>query len=357
MTSWSFDSEAETGTWETVKSPVDVTLRAVTSTANGPCAVGNKGYVIGRSETEGWGVVIEDGPAAAKNSLYTVASTDDGKRVWFGGGNGAFGYYDLEKHERRDYSEPKGMDATITSLTVSGKRGSEKLLLADDSGNVLPGEMKSDGVTIDWAYVSQPAGDSALNALCSSQQGVGYGVDSNANVWQTTSDEGWERVGIDDASNSFYAAAADGGRILVGGGNGRVYVTPDFKTWTPFNVGNFTVETLDVDGDEMIAAGGSGNIVYRMGESDWQNVEWGQSKTILGVVLGQPSVGVGKGGTIVEQKPDDGDSWGGPQNPDDEPDSTSSTSSTSGSSSSDSTSSDSTGSTEEQQYDEDSTAS
>ncbi|MFC7166475.1 hypothetical protein [Halospeciosus flavus] len=190
MTSWSFDSEAETGTWETVKSPVDVTLRAVTSTANGPCAVGNKGYVIGRSETEGWGVVIENGPAAAENSLYTVAATDDGKRVWFAGGNGALGYYDLEKHERRDFSEPKGMDATITSLTVSGKRSTEKLLLADDSGNVLPGEMKSDGVTMDWSHISQPAGDSALNALCSSQQGVGYGVDSNANVWQTTSDEG-----------------------------------------------------------------------------------------------------------------------------------------------------------------------
>lgn len=347
MTSWSFDSEAETGTWESVKSPVSVTLRAVTSTTNGPCAVGDKGYVLGRSEKEGWGIVIENGPAAAENSLYTVDTTEGGKRVWFAGGNGALGFYDLEKHERRDFSEPQGMDATISSLTVAGKRGSEKLMIADDSGNVLPGEMKSDGVTMDWSTLSQPAGDSALNALCSTDRGVGYGVDSNANVWQTTADEGWERVGIDDASNSFYAASAEGGRILVGGGNGRVYLTPDLKVWTPYNVGNFTVEALDVDSDEMVAAGGSGNIVYRKGESDWKNVEWSESKTILGVMLGQPSVGVGKGGTIVEQKPDDGDSWGGPQNPDDEPDSTSSTSGDSTSSSSDSTS------TQEENYDED----
>lgn len=302
---WQFDSGSYPGNWNEVDAPVNVALRDAAQTENGPCAVGAKGKVIGRTDAGEWGVLVENGPGGYNHKLHVVDATDDGKRIWFGGAGGAFGCYDLVSGEREDYSDPETLSGTVGALTVAGERGDEKLLVADSSGNVCPAYVKPDeddcGTTLDWEFASRPSGDTAVKALASGADGVGYALDNNANVFQTGED-GWVKVGVADSDNSMYAGYVDGDVVLVGGGNGFVYERECDGRWTPHDVGPFTVRALTREDDEMLA-GGSGHIVYREGNGDWVDVGWDGGSAILGVLVGtdgHADVAVGKGGTIVE---------------------------------------------------------
>jgi hypothetical protein len=320
---WRFDPEMDPGTWKAVDSPASATLYDVVRTAYGPCAVGKRGRVLGRSSDGEWGVVVENGPSARGETLYCAAATDDGERVWFGGANGALGYYDLEARTRADFSEPVGVGNAFHAIAVAGERGTEKLLVADGSGYSLPGDIESG--TPDWDDRRKPAGGTALTGVGSDREGIGYAVDSNANVWRTTA-EGWRRTGVAGAQNSLYAVTASTDRVVVGGGNGRVYERRlaeetasdrgDPRPWTPYTLGSFTVEALTQRDGRLLAAGSNGSICVRRVGRDWTPVEWSGSKTLLGVALGGteengsdgagsrvagPSVAVGKNGTIVER--------------------------------------------------------
>jgi hypothetical protein len=315
---WRFDPEMDPGTWEAVASPVSVTLHDVVRTAYGPCAVGKRGRVLGRSADGEWGVVVEDGPGATGETLYCAAATDDGERVWFGGANGALGCYDLRDHSRSDLSEPMGVGNALHGIAVAGERGAEKVLVSDGSGYTLPGAVTSGSP--DWEERRKPAGGTTLADVGSDRTGVAYGVDSGGAVWQTTA-EGWRRIGVEDAQNSFYAVSASTEAVVVGGGNGRVFeLRPppdpqrgrrDARRWTPFTLGSFTVKALAQRGDRLLAAGTNGTLLVRLVGRDWTNVEWPGSKTLLGVAVGAssddpPGVAVGANGTIVERTTDGG---------------------------------------------------
>lgn len=73
----------------------------------------------------------------------------------------------------------------------------------------------------------------------------------------------------------------------------------------PYDLGNFTIESIDVAGDEIVPGGGSRKIRYRKGSSDWLEVGWEGSKGINGVTLSDTGIAVGKAGTIVEHHTDD----------------------------------------------------
>lgn len=293
---WDFDTTAEeTLTWTETATPIDGTVFDVTTTANGPAAVGDGGTVVGRASDGSWGVVVANGPAARGEPLYAVAATDDGRRVWFSGSGGAVGYCDLESGDRVDHSRPDGMDVTFHALAVAGARGSEKLLLADGNGVVLPGTV--DGDRLDWDRRTTPADGTAITALAADGGGYGYGVDGNGTVWKTT-ESGWARIGIDDAENSLYAAAAGQSTLIVGGGNGRLYERGESNDWTPHSVGDGAVECLDVRGRTHMAGGESGLLRIRSGET-WREPEWTGPQTIHGVLAGSPSVAVGENGLVL----------------------------------------------------------
>lgn len=312
---WDFDEGVYPGEWREVESPVKTPLYDVVSTQNGPAAVGGKGTVIGRKPGGEWGVLVEDGPSGKGRALRTVDATDDGERIWFAGDGKSVGYYDLETGERNDYTGASAdggnpstdeLSGTVHALTVAGERGREKLLLADSSGNVLPAHMdeqrEGDGFRIEWEFPSHPSGDTAVKAIASNPDGVGYAVDNNARIYETTPDEGWEQIGIFDADKSMYAAEIDEDVILVGGSGGFVYEREDDGRWTPHNVGSFTVRAMARDGEEMLA-GGAGRLVYREANSRWGRVPWNGGTAVRGITFGrgeQADVAVCKNGAIVE---------------------------------------------------------
>lgn len=294
---WDIASGDSSGRWESVESPVKVTINDICNSVNGPCAVANRGYVIGRAKDGSWGVIVENGPGAKRRALHSIDVTDDGKRVWFGGAGGALGYYDVPTGEREDFSQPKGYGTAWHALTVSGPRNGEKILLADGSGHTLPGDVGTDGIP-DWGFQSKPNDGNALYDLTADDDGIGYGVDGSGNVWKTTAD-GWERIGIDRAQNSFYAVEAVGDLVFVGAGNGR-YWEWDGRTWTPFRLGGGTIHAIHKNQDVTLAGGSSGTLRVRRGDGDWHPVEWNGNATVNGVLVHDPPIAVGQNGTIAE---------------------------------------------------------
>ncbi|MFC7194930.1 hypothetical protein ACFQL4_10155 [Halosimplex aquaticum] len=185
---WEFSTDGSGARWRAVESPVDGTYHDAAVTANGPCAVAAGGSVVARAADGTWGVIVENGPSARGETLSAVGATDDGQRIWFAGANGALGCYEVAAGRRLDRSDPQGVTDAFGALAVAGPRGAEKLLLADGSGRVFPAAVS--GSRLDWGPTSNPSGDTAVSALDATPAGVGYAVDSNANVYRTTETEG-----------------------------------------------------------------------------------------------------------------------------------------------------------------------
>lgn len=305
---WRFDSDTDPGYWVRVDSPTNVTLRDLTSTVNGPVAVGDKGVAIGRGR-ERWGIILENGPGAKGRALYAVDATDDGERVWFAGAGGAFGYYDIVEEERRDYSVPRGNSNGFYALAVAGERGAEKFLVGDGSGHVLPGHVENDET--DWSWSTTPSGGNAVQALAHDEDGYGYAVTANGNVFMTTKEEEWEQVGVEGAQVSFYDCAYGDGSFLTGGGGGMVHEADkltdhdDEVVWTPTDLGGFAVYGLDAGHGAQIACGEGGNVHVRTAGGEWAAGAHESTHTFRAGLVDEQMVVVGASGLVVERRNED----------------------------------------------------
>mgnify|MGYP006280001165 CR=1 FL=1 len=303
---WTFDSDTDPGYWVEVDSPTNVALRDVTGTANGPVAVGDKGVAVGRGNDR-WGVILENGPGARSRALHAVDTTDDGERVYFAGAGGSFGYYDLRTEQRRDYSQPRGNANTFYALAVAGDRGEEKFLLGDGSGNVVPGWIR-DGEEMNFDWETEPNSGNAVEALAHDDDGYGYAIDVNSNVFMTTEDDGWMRVGVDDAQGSFYDCAFGDGVFLTGGGNGMVFEAAelldhdDDATWTPTELGGSAVYGLDAGYGGQLACGEGGSVFVRQTGGEWEQGKYDGGHTFRAGLIDEQMVVVGSGGLIVERR-------------------------------------------------------
>ncbi|MFC7199623.1 WD40/YVTN/BNR-like repeat-containing protein [Halospeciosus flavus] len=279
------------------------------STVDGPYAVADKGVLVRRQDDGDWAVVFDDGPATRDNSLFAAAATDDGERVWFAGSSGALGYYDVTTNEKHDYTAPKEKTSTWEAIAVSGKAGNEKLLVANGSGEVLPGYV--DGCCPQWGQVSKPDGtDSStggsgatITGLAASPDGYGYAINSSGSVFMTTADDAWEKIGIENAQVNFTDVYADGETVLVTAGSGRVYrYEPNCKNWTPLGVASVTLNSIAHDGDELVAVGNDGVVFRKKGNSKWTKRPTPTSNDLNSVTLSDGiDAAVGKAGTILER--------------------------------------------------------
>ncbi|MFC7199625.1 hypothetical protein [Halospeciosus flavus] len=302
MTTWQFESQSTTGEWQKAKSPVDKTLYDVAQTRYGPVAVGGSGLIVARSMDDGnWGVLYDAGPGAENHVLKTAESTDDGGRVWFGGKTGALGFYDLEEGAKYDLSEPEGRVPTWNTMAVHGERGSEKLLLATTSGQVMLGYV--DGVDVTWGQMTKPDGTTSVTATDAAPDGFGYVVNSNGGAFKTSIYEGWRRIGIDGAG-TLGGVAAEKDSLLVVTSSGRAYrYAEGNQEWTPYKVGGNSLNGVDTQGKEALAVGGSGSI-YRSYSGSWYEAESPAGNTLQAVAMGEVDVAVGSGGAIVERLTD-----------------------------------------------------
>ncbi|SDK47497.1 Uncharacterized protein SAMN04515672_3243 [Natronorubrum texcoconense] len=298
------DAEAiETGEWTSIESPVEETLAGVVHSSRGPYAVGAGGVVLTR-RADGWETVLERGPTVESNPLNDAAVTDDGEHVWFAGGSGVVGRYDVEEYVLTDFSAPMEMTSTWEGIAVTGEAGEETVHLVNGSGEYLSGTVTDDG-GVEWGEVVEPGGGSSAFGIDFLDSETGYIADTNSQVYETTDGgESWETIGVDGGSVALYdviARARD--EIYAGGGDGTVF-RYNGAVWTKLWAGSNELLGIDATEDEAAASGAEGTIYERTARG-WQPAETDVEETLEDLSLDDsdeyPHVAVGADGTVVER--------------------------------------------------------
>jgi photosystem II stability/assembly factor-like uncharacterized protein len=313
------DRASAASDWNEVTSPTTKTLYGVSNTTRGPHAVGATGNVLARRQ-DGWETVVDVGPAARSNSLRTCAVTDDYKRIWFAGGSGALGSYDVEEGLKYNHSAPDGMTSTWEGITVTGDQGSEAVYVFNGSGEVVKGTYDSEGC-IQWSSPEKPGGGSRVPAVDfrESETSVGHAVDTSSQVYETR-DGGstWQNVGIpnsqvghydtisytDSAGNPFVYVASDGGYLYR--------MNCNCNTWTPIGLGTkkLTGVTHDTE-DNLLVSGASSTIYEKLDDEEWNQVSSPIQADYYEAIYGRtaypdgtqsPDVIVGASGKIIERQ-------------------------------------------------------
>ncbi|SEW13679.1 WD40/YVTN/BNR-like repeat-containing protein [Natrinema salifodinae] len=291
--------------WEQAESPTGKALADAVDTAAGPFAVGADGNVLARRD-DGWQTVVAYGPQARSRRLTGIDATDDGRAVWFVGGSGVIGEYDVESQTLTNYSAPQGKTSTWEDCAVRGAAGeNERLYFVNGSGELLVGVRQDDGA-IRYAEVTEPGGGSTIPGIDYHAREAGH-VCSTSQFVAATADGGetWEQIGIDFAGGAFFDIASQGDRdVNVAAGSGIVYRYDGFR-WTPHVVDGDrrAVRAIDRDGDDGLAAGDGGTLYERQSAGQWRRYETSVETKLHGVASGSTyDVAVGDGGTILERR-------------------------------------------------------
>ena len=300
------DGSTDNG-WTKAKSPTTKTLYGVVDTVEGPFAVGAGGDVLARRKN-GWQKVVEYGPMARSRPLTGVDVTSDGKAIWFVGGSGVIGEYDVVSETLTNYSAPKGKTSTWEGCSVVGKTGeNERLYFVNGSGELLIGVRQQSG-SIKYEDVLKPGGGSTIPAIDFYSRKKGHVCSTSQYVAETA--EGgkkWKRIGIDFAGGAFYDVASVGPKdVNVAGGGGIVYRYDGFR-WTPHVIddGRQAIRAIDRDGTAGLAAGSGGKTYERQSTGQWKRFQTPVATKLKGVSRGKThDVAVGAGGTIVERAVD-----------------------------------------------------
>lgn len=300
---WELGPEGDEPEWQAVETPFSTDLFEVVSTTKGPYAVGDGG-VLAANRGDGWEIVTDAGPNASQNQLRSLAVTDDGKRLWFVGSSGALGCYDVETNRKSDYSFPREKTSTWESIAVSGAAGSEKVLTGNGSGEILP--FTIDGFDVNWNTVSKPDKQGAtMTDLTAGAKGYGYGIDTSGNVFKTAEDDGWKKIGINNAQEKFYGIwGGQQGRIYVAAGQGRLYRYDDsYQKWTPIQITEQgALRAFDMYDNQMAVLGDGGLMHQRTdGGERWEEVTTPIEETLNDLVLNEPDIAVGTSGTVLRR--------------------------------------------------------
>ena len=300
------DGTSDTG-WTEAKSPTTKTLYGVVDTVEGPFAVGAGGDVLARQKS-GWQKVVEYGPQARSRPLTAVDVTSEGKAIWFVGGSGVIGEYDVVTQTLTNYSAPKGKTSTWEGCSVRGKSGeNERLYFVNGSGELLIGVRQKSGA-VKYLNVIKPGGGSTIPAIDFRSRKNGHVCSTSQFVAKTTNGgKKWQRIGIDFSGTGYFDVASVGPKdVNVAAGGGIVYRYDGFR-WTPHVIddGRQAIRGIDRDGEKGLAAGSGGKTYERQSAGQWKRFQTPVTTKLTSVARGKThDVAVGASGTIVERSVD-----------------------------------------------------
>ncbi|MGQ3411989.1 hypothetical protein ACT4ML_06965 [Natrinema sp. LN54] len=339
--------------WEAVESPTSRTLHGVVHGQDGPYACGEGGLLLHRAP-DGWRILLERGPGVSENTLRSIATTDDGCRLWFAGDSGALGYYDVADGHLSDYSAPMEKTSTWEAIAVTGKTGEERVRVANGSGEVLDCAVE-DGCPV-WGEVVKPGGGSTIPGLTAGPDGF-YAVDTSGGAYsepadgdskgtspsseaaddttaaEDTTDSGsrdgqpadteptdsdpeeWDRIGVRNAQVDFQDIWAGTDSVFIAGADGIAYrYDPHCENWTPLHVGQGALQAIRSVGTDAVAVATGGRIYERDKSVRWTRLEAPTEQSLRGLALARSSddvddglatvsvdVAVGAGGAILER--------------------------------------------------------
>lgn len=291
--------------WEEVPAPTSSVIYDAVGTQEGPYAVGSSGDVFAR-RVDGWEKVLDKGPTVKSNPLRSCDVTSDGRHLWFCGGSGVVGQYDVLEEEVTDYSAPKDKTSTWEAVAAADVAGNDFVGLANGSGEFLPGR-KNDAGGMDWGDVIKPGGGSSIKGIDFMNDQVGYVCDTTSKVYETTDGgKSWETIGLGGSGSvALYGiTAVSRDRIYATGGDGSIF-RYNGAVWTKTDAGGTILYDIEFKSGEGLASGGSGNLFEYRDRQGWSEEDIPTSNTLRGVALDvtgkYPDVAVGSSGTIVER--------------------------------------------------------
>jgi hypothetical protein len=283
--------------WTIEETPTGNTLYGVNYTTDGAYAVGGGGVVIRRTE-DGWRKVLDGGPTGNGNGLYGSDVINDGSVLWFVGGSGAIGEYDVESGILEDHSAPNDVTNNFNDVSVRGEDGSANVYVAGDSGKIY--YSFEDGETGTWDGVT-PGSGSNVNALDFFDARSGHAVDGNKTVFATDDGSTYDKLGIADANNNFYGVDSDGDAdVTVVGGGGTVFEW-NGSEWTRTGLGDASLRDVEVGDGADYTVGGGGKVFRRSGDT-WAQEDTPTGENLKAVVAGPTPLAVGAGGTVIARK-------------------------------------------------------
>ncbi|QRV13677.1 hypothetical protein JMJ58_12000 [Haloterrigena salifodinae] len=298
-------AQSDDSEWERVESPTGKALNDAVDTAAGPFAAGADGNVVARRE-DGWQTVVAYGPQARSRRLTGIDATDDGRAVWFVGGSGVIGEYNVETRTLTNYSAPKGKTSTWEDCAVRGTAGeNERVYFVNGSGELLVG-VRQDSGAMQYEEVIKPGGGSTIPGIDFHAREAGHVCTTSQFIGETADGgETWERIGIDFAGGAFFDLASQGQQdVNVAAGSGIVYRYDGFR-WTPHVVDDKrrAIRAVDRDGTGGLAAGDGGTVYERRSAGQWRRHETSVESKLDGVAMGSSyDVAVGDDGTILERR-------------------------------------------------------
>lgn len=287
--------------WIPVASPVEGTLYDATASQVGPHAVGEDGRVIARRDGD-WQVTVATGPTGAANALVGVATSDNGRHIWFAGDSGVVGLYDVDDRKLVDHSAPMGKTSSWEDVAVVGLADAEWVYLVNGSGEVIRGSHTNG--KMEWNEPVEPGSGSSATSVEFTGRGLGFVADTSSNVFQTIdAGESWRRIGVQRGGvNLTDVAPLHTDEIAVVGDDGAIFDYNGF-TWTRTNAGEDALLAIVRDSHRGIAVSDAGT-TFRLSTDGWTRETTTAENPLRGVVLGNtddPAVAVGDSGTILER--------------------------------------------------------
>ena len=329
--------------WQTFaddQMPTGKTLQSVTMTTRGPVAVGATGnlltYDTGGKGTASdydisahtWELAFDNGPQTRGAPLRAASTTDDGKRVYFVGGSGAFGAFDVETKTKYNYSAPSGKTSTWEGISVVGDVDEEVVYASNGSGEVmrmpfdqtrkcLLTDLDKEGVNL-----IKPASGSNAAAIDMRESRPGYGhiVDTSSNALENTGDsyatDSWKNIGIPNSqvatTDVISYETQDVDRAFVTAGGGKLYrLECSCTNWTPIQLGTKRLNCVTREGDKKLVTGNSGRIFEKTPDTQWTQLDSPTNGNLLEARYGReapdgnvyPDVAVGGSGLAVYRLP------------------------------------------------------
>lgn len=283
--------------------------------------MGTTGNVLARRADGTWETVVDVGPAARSNDLRTLAVTDDYKRIWFAGGSGALGSYDVQEGLKYNHSAPNGMTSTWEGISVTGNQDSETVHVYNGSGEHVVGSYDSEGC-MQWSDANKPGGGSRVPAVDfrEADTKVGHAVDTSSQVYETR-DGGstWQNVGIPNSQVGHYDVisyrdANDNPFVYVASDGGYLYrMNCNCNTWTPIGLGTKRLSGIAHDmSDNLLVSGFSSTIYEKVDDEEWNSLSSPIQADYYEGIYGRtsypdgtesPDVIVGASGKIIERAP------------------------------------------------------
>lgn len=257
-------------------------FRAATDGLGGTYLVGDGGDLY---ENRGgrWERLLDAGPTANQKTLYGTDVSDDGRNVWYCGGNGVVGQYDTLERRFTNYSFPNGLKNQWSDIAVTGPAGEERVTLVNSSAQVVTGTKTAAG-GMDWDDTLTPNGGAPIYAVdYFSGTGARFS-DGDGNVYETADGGGsWTNVGIEGMGKALHDICCEASDRTVAVGGGGRFVEYDGTGWSVSQVGGTTVYAVDRNGSHGTAVGGSG-YAYEYADGSWEQQGTNSSATLRGVV-------------------------------------------------------------------------